>query len=359
MIYLYAGLAAALGLAVGSFLNVCIYRLPQPDLSISRPPRSFCPKCRGAIAWYDNLPVISWLLLGARCRLCHASISARYPLVELLTAALFFLVVIEIGAPPIDAAWVIAHVFWAAVFAVLIVVTGIDIDLRIIPDELSVNGTIAALGASLVVGGVPIELELPGFIAERLACAAPFAFGGSAWLAIAPAALLAGSSAMWLFRRWSPAYDGSRRTWWDTRLAGVVGAAIASLLVGYCAIPGFKDEPAAQQLTASLYGLIIGAGSIYSIGVIGKMVFRKDAMGFGDVKLMAALGALLGWKAVLVAIFLACMLGSIVGIIVKLITKSSYIPFGPFLSAGAGIMVLWNEWVWRGIHWYQSLFLRP
>ena len=128
MIYALATIAGLFGLAVGSFLNVCIYRMPRPGLSISKPPRSFCPHCNAQIAWFDNIPIWSWLILRARCRSCRAAISIRYPLVELITGALFFLVVVEIGAPTFDAAWVIGHVFWAVVFAGLVVITGIDID---------------------------------------------------------------------------------------------------------------------------------------------------------------------------------------------------------------------------------------
>ena len=104
--------------------------------------------------------------------------------------------------------------------------------------------------------------------------------------------------------------------------------------------------------------MLVGAGSIWAIGVLGKLMFRKDAMGFGDVKLMALLGAVLGWKLVLIAVFIACLLGSVIGIAMKLTTGSSYIPFGPFLSGGAVIIVLWADWVALGLDWYRSLFPR-
>ena len=133
---LIAWLAGVFGLLIGSFLNVCIYRLPR-DLSVVAP-RSFCPSCRAAIAWYDNVPALSYLLLGGRCRACKAPISIRYPLVELFTGICFF------------AAFATVSVYWpaaklCALSAILIVLILTDFEERILPEEFTLGGTLAGL----------------------------------------------------------------------------------------------------------------------------------------------------------------------------------------------------------------------
>lgn len=120
--------------------------------------------------------------------------------------------------------------------------------------------------------------------------------------------------------------------------------------------PRLETRGGGEALAASLLGMGVGSGVIYLIAVLGKLAFRKEAMGFGDVKLMGLLGAALGWKPVLLALLIACLLGSVIGIGVRVATRSSYIPFGPFLSGGAAIMIIWRDWVDRGIEWYLGLF---
>ena len=322
-----------LGACVGSFLNVCIYRMPLEGLRVGQPARSFCPRCQNAIAWYDNLPVLSWLFLRARCRHCREPISMRYPLVELFTAASFMVVAQHVlqfeawGTP----AGTAALAFFALLVAALIVVTFIDIDHRIIPDEISVTGTAVVLIASYWVPGVPMELNTPGWVTDLF----PAGGAGWSWPLVIPAALVGGAVAAWLFRRFSPAYGGGVREWWETRLAAVCGMIAVVLLARY----GAGSDANSAKLASSSFGAIVGGGSIYSVGVMGQIVFRKPAMGFGDTKLMALLGAVLGWKGVLVAIFVACLLGSLIGVGMRVLRGSSYIPFGPFLAAGAVIQL--------------------
>jgi leader peptidase (prepilin peptidase) / N-methyltransferase len=133
---LESGLALLFGLLIGSFLNVCVYRLPQ-DLSVVRP-RSYCPACSHPIAWYDNVPVLSFVLLGARCRHCKAAISWRYPVIELLTGALFFVFVWRLG-PSLAAAK------FCLLSALLTGLTFSDLEARILPDEFTLGGTAAGL----------------------------------------------------------------------------------------------------------------------------------------------------------------------------------------------------------------------
>src|SRR5207249_1054614 len=140
--WLVLSLAFALGACIGSFLNVCIYRLPQ-DESVLRP-ASRCPRCATPIAWRDNIPLLSWLLLGARCRACRAPIQARYPLVEAATGALAVLALVGFGPSPAAA---VAFLFTAA----LLLITFVDLDHRFIPDEVSLPGIVAGLGAGAVL----------------------------------------------------------------------------------------------------------------------------------------------------------------------------------------------------------------
>ncbi len=134
------GIFFGLGLCVGSFLNVCIYRLPQEGASIVKP-RSYCPACKKQIRWHDNIPVVSFLILGAKCRDCKAPISARYPAVELVTGALFALLYRIYGLTP----WTAISVYFVCS---LLVVTLTDLDCQIIPDEITIVGMLAGLLAS-------------------------------------------------------------------------------------------------------------------------------------------------------------------------------------------------------------------
>lgn len=151
---LYIALAAIVGLLFGSFLNVCIYRIPR-DLSVVAP-RSFCPQCGGQIAWYDNLPVFSYFALRGRCRSCKNPIAFRYPIVELTTALLFALAVAEYG-------WTIAALKWCVFEALLVALFWTDLEERILPDELTLGGAVAGLifAVFVPVPSVMADLLMP------------------------------------------------------------------------------------------------------------------------------------------------------------------------------------------------------
>lgn len=259
---LYLIFSGVFGAFIGSFLNVCICRLPDEKSLIF--PGSHCPKCGAKIRWYDNMPVLSYVMLQGKCRSCSEKISLQYPLIELLTSGVFalsmYVFVVRLERPAAVEDFIM---FFAAIFlsSCLIIVTIVDIKLRIIPDE--------------------------------------------PWIAM--------------------------------MVAGIIAA-------GFCP---FMQDPMpfktslsaeAQALISSITGAILGSGMIYLTGVIGKLVFRKEAMGFGDVKLMAGLGAFLGWQSILLVFLIGCIAGSLIGVISLLRTKDHYIPFGPFLSLGAFIM---------------------
>ena len=288
---LFIGWWAVLGLMVGSFLNVVIARLPEEGESVARPVRSRCPHCRTTLRWYENLPVLSWLVLRARCRTCRAPISWRYPLVELLTSGLFLWVVSE---RPGDPALVALQ---SLALAGLVVATFVDFDRYEIPDEVSLGGCALAPLAALALPRL--------FAADGLA------------------------------------------------LSLAEGAPVGRF----------------EALAACLAGMALGGGILLAIGWLGKRVYGADAMGLGDVKLMAAGGGLVGPGAVLYALLLAALLGSVVGVLnmLRLLFElrrrvrdrqradgwgrslqvariaGRYIPFGPYLAIGiATVLVRWE-----------------
>jgi leader peptidase (prepilin peptidase)/N-methyltransferase len=273
-----------MGLMAGSFLNVCIYRLPTGDFFSSS--RSFCPRCRKPIAWYDNIPLLSYAALGGKCRQCAEPISTVYPLVELLSGILFagFYWRFLLGGSGAG-----VYVVYVVVGAALIVSTFIDLKLRIIPNEITITGVLLAPFASIAV---PALHDGPLFLARYL-----------------------------------PA-----------------GALSDQVLLR------------ADAFLASVFSILIGGGSIYMLGVIGKIAFKKDAMGGGDVKLMAMLGGLLGWKAALATFFLAPFIAISFGVYSLIRTKDHVIPYGPFLSAAALGVMIWRQplFQWIAAHLFPA-----
>ena len=258
----FAFVTLILGLCFGSFLNVCIYRIPA-EISLSHPP-STCPKCKTRIKWYDNVPVLGWLMLGGKCRNCKLPISVGYPVIE-LTTGLFFLVLYLIYPVFSDGVFDFrAPVYMLAVFGLLLG-TFIDIAEMWLPDRVTIGGMIV----------FPI-----------LSALVPALHGAADW-------------------------QGG--------------------------------------LISSLIGLAVGFGLFWAIGVFGKLAFKKEAMGFGDVKLMGGLGALLGWQAVLYILFFSALAGSVIGLALIAMNKkelSSQIPYGPYLALAAFSWMLGGHSLW-------------
>jgi leader peptidase (prepilin peptidase)/N-methyltransferase len=250
-------LAAAFGAMFGSFLNVVVHRLPEGKSLWW--PGSACPKCGAAIRWFDNVPILSWLLLLGRCRGCRSPISPRYPLVETLTAALVAALAVLWLADRNPREWA-AFAVSVPLVGALIAASFIDFAHQIIPDRITLPGMVAAPVLSL--------------LAPRLAAAEPVRT---------------------VFENLSP--------------------------------------PGAALLT-SLLGIATGAGSIWLVRAVGTIVFRKEAMGFGDVKFMGMIGGFIGPVGVLLAILIACFVGAVVGGAGWLFTRKNTIPFGPWLAAG-------------------------
>lgn len=273
------------GLAIGSFLNVCIYRLPRRE-SIALP-RSFCPHCRTAIAWYDNIPLLSYLLLRGKCRHCGGPISIRYPLVELITGILFVGAHLQLlnmrqilfREHAIYLSLIIIPFFWYFI-ASLIALSLIDWEHFILPDRIT----------------YPLI-----FIGLLFAVISPEHFCLFQWRRVITPAWLA-------------------------------------------------------ALKYSVFGLVIGGSSLWLIGIAGKAVFKKEAMGLGDVKLMAAVGAWQGWQMALLAIFLGALVASIVGITLIVGRKARWgtrIPFGPYLAVGSLLTLFFGQKI---LFWYLMKF---
>jgi leader peptidase (prepilin peptidase) / N-methyltransferase len=243
-----------IGAVIGSFLNVCIYRVPRKLSVIS--PASRCPSCNMPIKPYDNIPFLSYILLGGKCRVCKAGISFRYPLVELLNAALFVFVVWRFGF-----AW--HTVIYGILCSALVVITFIDLDFQIIPDAITLPG--------ILIGIVAGSLLMPD----------PF--------------------------------------------------------IRYSLL-GFK---------ASVTGLLTGGGLFYAIAILSR-----GGMGGGDIKMMAMVGALMGWKSVLLTIFLGSLTGAVFGIFLMISQgkgRKTKIPFGPFLALGTVITLFYGQEIFS---WY-------
>ena len=251
---LLALLAGLLGAMLGSFLNVCILRWPAEQSVVS--PRSRCPGCGQLITWYDNIPIVSWLLLRGRCRRCGTGISIQYPLVEMGTALIWGLLAWRYGFS--------AETLSGAVFGtILLGIAMTDAREYIIPDEFSLGGLVVGIALSFL-GGFPAVLQ------------------------------------------------------------ALAGAATGFLL-------------------------------LWGLGVVGSKLAKKEAMGGGDIKMMAMVGAFVGWKGVFLTVFLGAVTGTLVFGPLSLMGKEKLVPFGIFLAIGAAITWLAGPEI---IAWYRTFVLQ-
>ena len=342
-----------LGLITGSFLNAVIHRLPL-GISLLNPKRSFCPGCGKTIPWHENLPVASWVLLRGRCSGCAMPIAIRYPLVELLTALLYLLAWGRFGLPE-------APVFWLFL-SLLIAATFIDFDHLIIPEEITKGGIVAGVVCSLLVPGMMgAVVWWQGFLFSLLGAALGFfllwgvvelgklAFGRRRIRTEAPTLLeITGTDVeplLILGEERLPLADLFYRdkdqveavcAWFEIdgeRLHGEEGVKGGSLIL----------DP---------HGIRYGGRSWTYEGISELMPLRtevtmitlpREAMGFGDVKFLACIGAFLGWKGVLFSLFLGSIIGALIGVVMMVVTRGhsgGRIPFGPYLALGALLWVL-------------------
>ncbi len=244
------------GLLFGSFANVIILRLPK-NMSVVKP-RSKCPKCEKSIRWFDLIPVISWVLLGAKCRNCKAKIHWRYPLVELLMGALFCGMYLKVGW-----SWLLLEYL---IFSFgLVVVSFIDLDHMILPDSFTLSGVVLGL------------------------------------------------------------------------LGGILNPA--------------------RELMPAVWGVLFGGGFLWAVAYIYYLIRKEEGMGGGDIKLLAWIGAILGWTSVPFVILVSSIIGTVFGVFVALKNKAgmrSTIPFGPYLALAALLYIFWGQEL---AQWYMDLFI--
>lgn len=354
-----------LGSVVGSLLNVCICRLPREERfwvalrGIVYPP-SHCPRCGDRIPFYLNVPIFGWLILRGRCRECRGKISPRYPLIELLTGVLFAFLywceipdwwrvpqegsLFQVFGPQEAQCWLhlttltALHCRYAlhlVLLAALIVATFIDFDLKIIPDAVTLPAmTVGILGNWLLacVFVVPLWYQTPGMLAA------------------------------------------AQQQWWQLGLPAP--PLLPAWLGGWLSAVGvptwMTTWPALHGLLVSLAGIVVGGGIIWGVRIAGQWGLQREAMGFGDVVLLAMIGSFIGWQGALATFFLAllCALAALIlAVIVAAIAMLACrrlrfgreIPFGPYLSLGALVLLCSWRWVWPTVESVLALgpFLLP
>lgn len=354
--HFFSVVAFVLGAVVGSFLNVCIYRLPL-DLSVNQPRRSFCPSCKKQIPWQQNLPLLSWIFLRGRCANCGSRIAFRYFAVELLTALLFLAVWQNFP-------WSIALAYWVLV-SLLIAATFIDFEHFIIPDEITLGGAAAGIVASFIL---PALMQTEGRGVALLVSLGSAVLGyGLLWIVLEAGKLAFGKKRI---RLDAPTTFTWVREGEDANFAvGEEGglwsdhfAREKDQLLLHCDEANIDGRRLGKATLRFHYNRVafgseeISLDSLGKIsGVVRELEIPREAMGRGDLKFLAAIGAFLGWRAVLFSIFAGSLLGSVVGIGTLLIGKrvwSAKLPFGPYLAVGALIWMFFGDAL---IGWYLNL----
>ena len=356
--------AFVFGCCVGSYLNVVIYRLPL-GLSTHNPKRSFCPLCKYAIPFYHNIPVLSWLLLRGKCAHCKSPIPPRYPIVELLTGILFAAAMLRFGYD-----W---RVFAGFAFLALCVAGSyIDIDHQILPHEITWGGAAAGLAASALIPFYHLEASwwmnlLYGLGSAALGYAVIWIVIQLGKLAFGKLKLTFDKPTEWSVEQpegslepilsvggqqevWSEIF--SRRS--DRLVIRAAQAQMADIKYGACVLKIGEDSvtvtpEGGTPVTRPLEEIPSMSGTCTLIEQ------PREAMGLGDANWMACVGAFLGWKAVLFAIFGGAVIGALISLLMIMLGRREWagrIPFGPYLAGGAVI------WLFTGpelLRWYLNL----
>ncbi len=365
------------GAIVGSFLNVVIYRMPA-GLSVVSPPSS-CPHCGHKLMAWENVPVFGWLWLGGKCLKCKAPISIQYPLIELLTAVMFggayvlFYLVDGWRQPLSSVGFEIVYTWplflvWVVLLAGLLAATLIDARHYIIPLQIPWTITVIALIALPVgaafglppVGEMGKSIEFEPFVPFVSEVGAMIAWGGAAGVILANVLLRLGVLPDSFEGETDDALDenGEVPPLKHPRIVALkelmfVGFPLLGMLAGHFLAsrglieqPGVATSPWYYVLAGCVLGYLVGGGMIWMIRILGTLGFGKEAMGLGDVHLLAAIGAVLGWhEAVFLCIFIAPFLGLAVTLLLAVLAAAKkgparVIPYGPYLAAGAVIVLL-------------------
>jgi leader peptidase (prepilin peptidase)/N-methyltransferase len=345
-----------LGACIGSFLNVAIYRLPR-DLSVNQPRRSFCPNCKQPIPWHRNLPLVSWLLLRGRCANCGARISFRYFAVELFTA-IFFLMIWRIYPAQI------AIAYWIFI-ALAIAGTFIDFEHFIIPDEITIVGTIDGLVAAFVVPQLMnTDRRLNAFFVSAASALLGYLL---LWLVLEGGKLVFGRKKIRLetatpftWKRHGEDADfivGQEQSLWSEFFARATDRLLLHCLTARVGEREFTPGTLCfhyDRVQIGTENFLLDEVDEIS-GTTNEIQIPREAMGRGDLKFLACVGAFLGWRAVLFALFAGSFYGSIIGLATLLLGKrvwSLRLPFGPYLALGAVTWMFFGDGLLR---WYQTL----
>ena len=376
----------AFGCCVGSFLNVVIYRMPR-DKSIVTPP-SACPSCGRHIRFYDNIPLISWLLLGRKCRYCKSPISSRYFVIELLTGLVFlglfilyFNIDIRAAVPSFSHGGWFIYLLHIILLSAFIAASAIDLELWIIP--LSVCWFVTAVG--LVGSSIGVYIVNLDLIRETriLPSATPntgaLAVGAAVGLAIS-LVLLATGLIKRSYEQSQEAQQGGQAAKTDNEtendfskksetaqddnfnhrlealreiifLLPIIIFSFAAFWLSRNIAPinkwwvVFSQRPFIAGFLGSLWGYFIGCGVVWCIRIFGTFAFGKEAMGLGDVHLMGAAGAVIGPFSVVIAFFIAPFFGLAWAAFNMIFKKIRQIPYGPFLSLGIFVVMILHDWI--------------
>jgi len=367
----------AFGCCIGSFLNVVIYRLPR-EKSLVKPP-SACPACGRHIQFYDNIPLISYLMLGRKCRYCKAPISPRYFVIELLTGLmfvftyyLFFRSNLRAGVPAFLSGGWLLYLVTIILLSVLIASSAIDIELWIIPLWLCWFATAVGIIGSAVV---PLLIDYKAIDGYRLL---PYASADTAALALGAAVGLGVSMLLLATGLLKRSYDfpeepGPPTTSHEPRINHrlealrellflapvIVGAIIAYLMAG-SAGPirefwlGFSQKPAVAGLLGSIFAYFIGCAIVWTSRILGTLGFGKEAMGLGDVHLMGAAAACIGPIPITVAFFAAPFFGLTGAFVQMFFKKTRQIPYGPSLSLGIFTVIILHDRIFGYFAWMRG-----
>jgi len=373
----------ALGCCIGSFLNVVIYRLPREKSLVH--PGSSCPHCGQAIRYYDNIPLVSWIVLRAKCRRCKGPISPRYFLVELLTGSVFlglYLLYFHTdvrASMRLDGAWLVylVHIILLSAF---IAASAIDLELWIIP--LSICWFVTAAGViGSAIGGYIIPAQL-----LRAYWILPVASPGTGALALGATV---GLGISWLLLRRGvlkrsyesaavedPEHAGTEKAGATVRMPAGPGPfdepqfnhrlealreVVFLLPIIVCSVAAYKAlgasgpvggwwsgvvaEPAVAGLLGSVFGYFVGCATVWATRILGTLAFGKEAMGLGDVHLMGAAGAVIGPIMVVIAFFIAPFFGLGWALFQMFFRKTRQIPYGPFLSIAVLTIMIFHDWI--------------
>ncbi|MDD5063271.1 MAG: prepilin peptidase [Phycisphaerae bacterium] len=359
----------AFGCCIGSFLNVVIYRLPR-DESLIKPP-SACPACGTHIRFYDNIPLVSWLLLGAKCRDCKAPISPRYFVIELLTGlifvSLFFLLFstdLRTGIGSfLQGGWFV-YLIYIILLAALIAASAIDLQLWVIPLSICWFATVVGLISS-ALGGYIIDSAairnyalLPSASAKVASLAAGAVIGLAISWGLLATGLIKRSYESENLQEFSQKPEEPTEQPINHRLE-ICREIIFLLPIIICSLAAywlvsrnlsirtwwlnFSQHPVIAGLLGSLWGYFVGCGVIWFARILGTLGFGKEAMGLGDVHLLGAAGTVIGASLVVVAFFIAPFFGLAWAGIRTLSKKTRQIPYGPFLSLGVFTVMIFHD----------------